>query len=445
MGSVSAEIVFIVLLIIANGVFALAEVAVVASRKARLQQRSQEGDSKAHAALQLVESPNRFLATVQIGITLVGIFAGAFGGATLSKSLAGSLRSVPALAPYADSLGLGLVVLAITYLSLVIGELVPKRIGMHSPERIAALVAVPMRALSIVASPLVSFLGFSTDVVLRLIGLRASEEPPVSEEEINVMMEQGRQAGVFMEAEQDIVQRVFRLGDRTVSSLMTRRPDIVWLDVEDSWEHNCRKLADNAYSRLPVCRNNLDEVLGIVRAKDLLNGYLQGQQVDLAASLQSPTFVPESLPAFKLLESFKAHRTHFIFVIDEHGGIQGLVTLHDILGAIVGDLPALDDSDEPYAVQREDGSWLLDGMLPIDEFKDIFKLDKLPSDDTGNYQALSGLIMMHLGRVPATADTFDLNGLRYEILDMDGHRIDKVLVRPVPVDNSNAEQHKIAG
>jgi putative hemolysin len=323
MGSITTEIIFIILLIFANGVFALAEVAVVASRKARLQQRAQEGDSQARAALELVESPNRFLATVQIGITLVGIFAGAFGGATLSKSLAVSLRSVPTLAPYADSLALGLVVLAITYLSLVIGELVPKRIGMHSPERIASLVAVPMRALSIVASPLVSFLGFSTDLVLRMIGLRASEEPPVSEEEINVMMEQGRQAGVFVEAEQDMVQRVFRLGDRNVSALMTRRHDTVWLDTEDSWEHNCGKLINNAYSRLPVCRGEVDDVLGVVRAKDLLNEYLQGNQPDLTTSLQPPVFVPETLPALKLLESFKTHRTHFILVIDEHGSVQG--------------------------------------------------------------------------------------------------------------------------
>lgn len=429
MGSIATEIIFIVLLIIANGIFALAEVSIVASRKARLQQRAQEGDAKARAALELAESPNRFLATVQIGITLIGIFAGAFGGATLSKELANSVRSVPTLAPYADSIGLGVVVAGITYLSLIIGELVPKRIGLHSPERIASLIAIPMRAISVVASPLVSFLSFSTDLVLRLVGLRASEEPVVTEEEINVMMEQGRQAGVFAEAEQDMVQRIFRLGDRNVSSLMTRRADIDWLDLEDSWEKNHHKLTASVYSRLPVCRSGFDEVIGVVRAKDLLDGVLEGKQPELTDSLQTPVFVPETLSAFKLLESFKANRTHLIFVINEHGTVEGLVTLHDILGAIVGDLPSLDESDEPYSVQREDGSWLLDGALPIADFKEIFQLDKLPNEGNGNYHALSGFVMMQMGRIPATADYFDLDGLRFEILDMDGHRIDKILVR----------------
>lgn len=432
MGNITTEIVLIILLIIANGVFALAEVSIVASRKARLQQQAQKGDIKAQAALDLVESPNRFLATVQIGITLVGIFAGAFGGATLSKTLAESLRTIPALVPYAGSISLGIVVLAITYLSLVVGELVPKRIGMHSPERIASLVALPMRTLSRIASPLVSFLSFSTDMILRLVGLRDSNEPPVSEEEINVMMEQGLEAGVFEEAEQDMVQRVFRMGDRSVSALMTRRPDIVWLDVEDSPEDNRQKLISIPYSRLPVCRKDLDDVLGVMRAKDLLNQFLQGQQPDLSIPSQTPIFVPETLPAFKLLETFKTYRAHFIFVIDEHGTVQGLVTLHDVLEAIVGELPSVDQAEESYAIQREDGSWILDGMLPIEEFKEIFLLDTLPDEDTRIYQALSGFIMMQLGRIPATTDTFDFNGLRFEIIDMDGNRIDKILVQQLP-------------
>jgi putative hemolysin len=438
MGSITTEILFILLLIIANGVFALAEVAVVASRKARLQQRAQDGDVKARAALELVESPNRFLATVQIGITLVGIFAGAFGGATLSKTLAATLRTFPLLETSADSLALGIVVIAITYLSLVIGELAPKRIGMHSPERIATLVAVPMRALSFIASPFVSILSVSTDLVLRLVGLRASEEPPVSQEEIQVMMDQGRQAGVFEEAEQNMVQRVFRLGDRATRSLMTNRPEIVWLDTKDSWEENCRKLARCVYSRVPVCRGSLDEVLGFLRAKDLLNGFLAGKQPDLTTGLHPPVFVPENLAAFKLLESFKTHRTHLLFVIDEHGMVQGLVTLQDVFGAVVGDLPSVDESDKPSAVRRADGSWLLDGLLAIDEFEEIFRIDDLPGEGTGNYHTLSGFIMMHLSRIPATGDRFELSGLQFEILDMDGHRIDKVLVSRVMEDNKSA-------
>jgi len=428
MNQIATEVLLILVLIVANGVFALAEVSIVASRKARLQQRAREGDAKAATALELAESPNRFLATVQIGITLVGIFAGAFGGATLSKKLAEMARSVPALVPYADSIGLGLVVLAITYLSLIIGELVPKRIGLHSPEKIASIVAGPMRIISTIASPFVAFLGFSTDLVLRIIGLKASDDPVVTEEEINVMMEQGREAGVFAEAEQDMVQRIFRLGDRTVSSLMTRRHDIVWLDINDGWETNRQQLAESVYSRIPVCDEELDKVLGILRAKDLLDLCMEGQQPELTPLLQKPVFVPETLPAFKLMETFKTHRTHFIFVVDEHGTIEGLVTLHDILGAIVGDLPNIDESDESYALQREDGSWLLDGMMPIEEFKDLLDINQLPHDDTGNYQTLGGFVMMQLGRIPTAAEFFEQDGWRYEIMDMDGHRIDKVLV-----------------
>jgi putative hemolysin len=425
------EIVFLLLLIVANGIFAMSEASIMASRKARLQQAMQEGNAKARIALELAESPNRFLSTVQIGITLVGIFSGAFGGATLSKSVADQVRLLPALAPYADSIGLGLVVLIITYLSLIVGELVPKRLALHSPERIATLIAIPMRALSRAAGPFVTILTFSTDTVLHLMGLKASEEPPVTEEEIKVMMEQGTQAGVFAAAEQDIVERVFRLGDRKVVSLMTRRPDIVWLDVEDSIEENRRKMAQCVYSRLPVCRGDLDHVIGIVRAKDLLSHCLENRPLDLLASLQPPVYVPESLPALRLLETMKVGRTHLSVVIDEHGSTQGIVTLHDILSAVVGTLPSVDESDDAYAVQRDDGSWLFDGMLPIDDLKAICKLQDLPGDEEGNYETLSGFIMSEMGRIPATSDSFEFSGLRFEVMDMDGNRIDKVLVAPL--------------
>jgi putative hemolysin len=287
-----------------------------------------------------------------------------------------------------------------------------------------------MRILSSVASPVVTVLSGSTDLVLRLFGLRASEEPPVTEEEIKVMMEQGTQAGVFAEAEQDIIERVFRLGDRNVSSLMTRRLDITWLDLEDTFEENRHKMAASVYSRLPVCRGSLDNIVGVIRAKDILSQYMEGQPIDLAASLQPAVFIPETLPALRLLESLKKSRTHIAFVVDEHGSTQGLLTLHDILSAIVGDLPAVDESDEPDAVQREDGSWLLDGMLPIEDLKEIFDLDSLPGETLGNYSTLSGFIMSETGHVPVTSEHFEAVGLRFEILDMDGHHIDKVLVVP---------------
>ncbi|HEX8832597.1 MAG TPA: hemolysin family protein [Abditibacteriaceae bacterium] len=429
------EILFILILVVANGVFSMAESAVVASRKARLQQSAQEGDTKARAALELAESPNRFLATVQIGITLIGILSGAFGGATLSKSLGEIVRGVPVLAPYADSIGLGIVVLVITYLSLVIGELVPKRLALHSPERIASFIAGPMRTLSFIAGPFVTILDVSTGLVLRIFGLKASDEPPVTEEEIKVMVQQGTDAGVFAAAEQDIIERVFRLGDRNVESIMTRRPDVVWLDLDDSWERNRHKMASSVYSRLPVCHGDMDHVVGVVRAKDILTQYMEGQAIDLATALQPAVFVPETLPALKLLESLKQARTHIGFVIDEHGGTVGLVTLQDILGAIVGDLPSVDESDEPDAVQREDGSWLLDGMMAIEDVKQIFDIDELPGDETGNYSTLSGFVMSEMGRVPTASEHFDAVGLRFEVLDMDGHRIDKVLVAPLEETN----------
>lgn len=428
MGNLTVEVLIVLLLIMANGVFALSEAAIVASRKARLQQRAQEGDSNAQIALELAEDPNRFLSTVQIGITLIGIFAGAFGGATLAAGIAPYFADIPRIGVYATPISLSLVVILITYLSLIVGELAPKSIALQNPERIAMLVAKPMRRLSVLAGPLVTLLSHSTKLLLRLLGAQTTIEPAVTEEEIKVMIEQGAESGVFAEAEQDMVERIFRFGDRTVGSLMTRRPDIVWLDLEDPLEKNLAILASRVYSRLPVCQGSLDEVVGVLRAKELLNQSIEGKLLDLMGALQPPVFVPETLPAIKLLERLRQARTHIVLVIDEHGSIEGLVTLNDILGALVGDLPAVDESDEPYAVQRDDGSWFLDGMLPVDDFKALLDLDKLPDEETGNFQTLSGFVMMQMGRVPTVGDYFDAVNLRFEVADMDGYRIDKVLV-----------------
>lgn len=431
MGSVLPEVLIIVVLIIANGIFSLAEVAVVTSRKTRLKQRAHEGDAKAQAALELAETPNRFLSTIQVGITLIGVMTGAFGGATISHQIAASLHAIPRLAPYAESIGLGVVVLVITYFTLILGELVPKRIALHSPERIASAVAMPMRWLARLAHPIVTVLSFSTDSVLRVLGLKPSEEPPITEQEIKMMMEQGTKVGIFDPIEHIMVKRVFRLGDRTVGSLMTLRQDIVWIDLDDPMDENMEKLSSTVYSRVLACRGDLDNVVGILRAKDLLNQCLQDHPVDLTANLLAPVFVPDTLPAMKLLETLKKERTHIVLVVDEYGTIQGLITLNDILESIVGDLPAVDESDEPDRVQRDDGSWLMDGALPIDELKEIFKLETLPGEENGGFLTLSGFIMKTMGRVPATGECFEVPGLHFEIMDMDGHRIDKVLVSSV--------------
>lgn len=430
MSSITLEILLLVLLILANGIFSMSEMAIISSRKVRLQNMANQGNKKARVALDLAESPNRFLSTVQVGITLIGILAGAFGGATISAKLAENLDQVPLLAPYSQGLSFGLVVMAITYLSLIVGELVPKRLALNNPEVIAASVAMPMRAIAAFASPVVHLLSASTDLVLRILGIGPSTEPQVTEEEIKVLIEQGTEAGMFEEAEQDMVERVFRLGDRPVSALMTPRPDIVWLDLEDSPEENRKKMMDSANSRFPVCQGGLDNVLGIIPVTDLLARSLSGEALDLTVSLRQPVFVPESTRGLKVLELFKQTGIHMALVVDEYGVIQGLVTLNDILVEIVGDVPSADELADPQAVQREDGSWLLDGMLPVDEFFKIFAVNDFQGEHRGSYQTLGGFVITHLGRIPNAADHFEWDGMRFEVMDMDGNRVDKVLVVP---------------
>jgi putative hemolysin len=426
----SLEILIIFVLIIANGVFSMSEMAIVSARKVRLQQLANQGDTKARVALKLAESPNNFLSTVQVGITLIGILTGAFGGATIANSLALYVKRIPFLAIYSEQISFGIVVLIITYLSLIIGELVPKRLALNNPERIAAIVAIPMRALAALASPVVHLLSASTDMVLRVLGIAPSVEPLVTEEEIKILIEQGTEAGTFEEAEQDMVERVFRLGDRSVISFMTPRPDIVWLDLEDSQEENRQKLSENNYSRYPVCQGGLDNVLGIIPVTDLLSRSFRGENLDLTVGLRQPVFIPESTRGLKVLELFKQTATHMALIVDEYGVIQGLLTLNDIMSEIVGDVPASPGEYEPQAVQREDGSWLVDGMIAVEEFFELFGMEELEFEERGSYQTLGGFVITHLGRIPTAADHFEWEGMRIEVMDMDGNRVDKVLVVP---------------
>ena len=433
------EISIILLLIFLNGLLAMGEITFVSVRKARLKHRADRGDEKARLALDLAEDPSDLLSATQIGITLVGILAGAFGGATLAEEIAVLLRKIPSLVPYSDSLALLLVVISITYLSMILGELVPKRLALNNPEGMASRFAGPMQSLSRLTRPLVRFLNFSTDQVLRLIGVKPSQEPPVTEEEIRVLIEQGTQAGIFEEAEQDMVEGVFRLGDRRVGTIMTPRTEIAWLDLDDPLEEIQQEIVASVHSRLPVARGSLDNVVGIVQAKDLLARSFTGQPLDLRAVLSPARFVPESMPALKVLELFQESGVHLVLVIDEYGGVQGLTTTYDILEAIVGDIPELGEAEEPEIVQREDGSWLLDGGLPIDEFKELFGLIQLPEEERGVYQTLGGFIMTSLGRIPTASDHFEWGGLRLEVMDMDGFRVDKVMVQPIGVDSPNEE------
>jgi putative hemolysin len=425
-------ILLILLLIMINGIFVMAEMAVVSSRKPRLQQAANEGSRGAQTALDLASNPDRFLSTIQIGITLIGILTGAFGENALTNRLAVQLQADARIAPYAQSIAFAIVVIAITYMTLIFGELVPKRLALHNPERIASAMAGVMQFLSRIGAPAVRFVGGSTRVVLRVLRMRAPEEPPVTEEEIKVMMEQGTEAGVFEEAQHDIVKSIFKLSDRAVSSLMRPRRDVVWLDVDDSPIENQRKLASSLYSRFPVGQGSLDNVLGFVQTKDLLTRCLAGSKMDLKDNLRPPLFVPEALPALKLLEMFKKSRTHIALVVDEYGGVEGLVTLNDILEDLVGDVASVDMPEERQVVPRADGSWLIDGKIQIDDLKEVLKISTLPEEQSERYQTLGGLVMLQVGRVPVTGDVFETQGYRFEVMDMDGKRVDRVLVSKLP-------------
>lgn len=428
---ITIEALFILLLVLANGLFAMSETALISARSARLQEMAEDGSSRARAALDLLEDPNLFLSTVQIGITLVGVLAGAFGGATIAVPLAGIFGEVPVLAPYARVVSVGVVVVIIAYLSLILGELVPKRLALGNPERIASTMARPMRLLSRLAAPVIGFLGFSTDAVLRILRVLPGEEPPVTEAEISILIEQGTRAGVFEETERDIVERVFQLGDLRVTALMTPRPEVAWLDLESPPEENRRRMRESTYSRFPVCRGRLDEVVGVVRAKDLLIQHLDEAGLDLTKDLQDPLFVPESMYAFRALEAFRRTGQHIALVIDEHGELEGVITLNDVLEALVGVLPSLDEpAGDSEAVRREDGSWLLDGAMPVNRFKEILGIKELPGEHTAGYQTLAGFIMTRLGRLPTVAERFEWERITFEVADMDGYRVDKVLVTP---------------
>jgi putative hemolysin len=438
MASIANEIIFILLLIIANGVFSMAEIAIIYARQSRLERKSRSGDRGAQLALELARAPNRFLSTVQIGITLVGILAGAVGGATLADKIASSLAGISHVATYREPLGLAAVVLPTTYLSLVLGELVPKRLALSHAERIAAAVSKPMTSLAKLGSPLVRLLTFSTDAVLRIFGVRPGAEPPVTQEEVKFLIEQGARAGVFEAAEREILHRVFRLGDYRVEDLMTPRTEVVWLDPDDPPATILEQIKSSGFSRFPGARESLDKVHGIIRAKDLLVHYGAQGQIALNSILREPTYVPEGTPAITLLELFKKSGAHIALVVDEFGGIQGLVTHHDVLEAMVGDLAEIPGAADRRAVRRDDGSWLIDGLLSIDEFKEIFKSAPLPGEDEAVYHTIAGFVMQQLGRIPAPGDHFEAAGLRFEIVDMDGRRIDKLLVSSARGDSGRA-------
>jgi putative hemolysin len=430
MSPILAEILIILVLVLANGVFSMSELAIVSARRARLKPRAEGGDRGAAAALDLAADPNRLLPTVQVGITLVGTFAGVYGGATLAKELGARLATVPALAPYDEPLALAVVVAGITFVTLVLGELVPKRLALNNPERIARLVARPLRGLSRAGVPLVRLLGGTTEAVLRLLGVRAdAPREGVTEEDVRGLLREGAESGVIEASEHQIVTRVFRLGNREAAELMTPRREVVWIDLADPPEEVRRKLEGTPHSRLPVCDGGLDNVLGIVQVKDLLLHGFQGRPYELRGLLIMPLFVYEGTRAYRVLELFRESGARIALVLDEHGSVEGLITPNDFLEALVGELPSGESRREPLAARRADGSWLLDGRLPLDEAAEHLGLSAFPRS---SYRTLAGFVIDRLGHIPAVAEAFDWGGRRFEVVDMDGNRVDRVLVSAIP-------------
>ncbi|MBX6321173.1 MAG: HlyC/CorC family transporter [Rhodospirillaceae bacterium] len=424
-----AELLIILLLILLNGVFAMSELALVSARRARLQHAARGGDAAARRALWLAEHPDLVLSTAQIGITLIGVLAGAFGGATVSQRLAEILRGVPWLAGHAHTLAVAIVVVAITYLSLVLGELVPKRLALARPEAVAKAMAGFMSGLARAAGPAVWLLSASTNLLLRLLPVQRTAEPPVTDEEVRHLMRVGALAGQFEPTERTIVDMALRLADRRVTAMMTPRTQMEALDVTDPPEALKRQILESRHLRFPVVEGSPDRVIGVVEVRDFLAQHFAGRDFDLAAATKPALYIPETVTALKALEILRSERSRIGFVVDEYGGFLGVVTLSDLLSALVSELPTAGPDQTPGMVRRADGSYLVDGLLPVDVLKHAFGL-ALPDEEERSYHTVAGLVMERLRRVPNTADSFELHGVRFEVMDMDGRRVDKVLVTP---------------
>ena len=411
----------------------MSEIAILSARKIRLRQAVDEGFASAKAVLELANEPSHFLSTIQVGITLIGIMSGALGEAALAGRLEDYIKQVDGLADYSEVLASVIVVILITYFSLIIGELVPKRLALLQPERTAMIMVRPMRWLSVLAYPLVKLLSWSTDLVLLVLRVRKSDEPQITEKEIKLMIDQGTEAGVFHKGEKEMVSNVMRLDALKVGAIMTPRMDMYYLDVANPIEENRRRLIESPHSVIPVCRNGLDNVLGVVEAKDLLRRALSGDELKLTAAIRPANYIPKSLSPVQLLEEFKRSKIALALVVDEYGEVAGLATLKDVMEAIVGDIPSEEaDDDEPEAIQREDGTWLLDGTLTIEKFKQLFDVETLPDEATGNFHTIGGFVMLQLGHVPRATDHFEWDKLYFEVVDMDKNRVDKILVSSTP-------------
>ena len=425
------DLALLAFLILLNGVFAMSEMGLTASRKARLQVMVEAEEPGARAAMDLHENPTRFLSTVQIGITSIGVLNGIVGEAAFSKPLGHWLALTFGWAEKTAGVGAtALVVMLITILTIIFGELVPKRLGQMYPETVARLVARPMNLLSTAARPLVALLSLCTEAVLKLLGIKSGPTRSVTEEEIAASLEEGVESGVIEAQEHQMVRNVFRLDDRQIGSMMIPRAEIIWLDESDPLDVLLQRMASSGRTRFPVCRGSLDDVRGVLATASLLQPLARGERPEISQHLQAPVFVPETLSGMELLEHFKLAGTDILFVVDEYGAVQGVITERDLLEAITGEFGGPTDADS-WAVRREDGSWLLDGLIPVPELKDRLEIKDLPEEDRGRYNTLAGMIMLLLGRLPRTADAVLWDGWRFEVVDLDGKRVDKVLVQKV--------------
>jgi putative hemolysin len=432
------EILLLFFLIIINGLFAMSEIALVTAKRSRLSKLAEDGEKAAAVAMKLGQEPSSFLSTIQIGITSIGILNGIVGEGALASPFASRLQMFGVEPEISHIISTVLVVLSITYITIVIGELVPKRLGMFNPEGIACLVARPMLTLSTMTRPFGRLLTVSTDAILKLMGKHPQTLPSVTEEEIHAMLEEGSEAGVIEQHEHEMVRNVFRLDDRQLGTLMVPRADIIFLDVSRPLEENISRVTESEHSRFPVCNGGLQSLLGVVNSKQLLSKALKGRLTEFTSQLQPCVYVPETLTGMELLDHFRTSGTQMVFVVDEYGEIQGLVTLQDMLEAVTGEFVPRNLEDS-WAIQRQDGSWLLDGLIPVPELKDTLELKSVPEEDKGLYHTLSGLMMWLLGRMPRTGDMMTWENWTLEIVDLDGQRIDKVLASRLSEVTKSAE------
>ena len=437
------EFLIVFLLIVFNGLLAMSELAVVSAKESRLQQKADEGSEGAKVALELAKEPDRFLSTVQIGITLIGVGTGALGGATLSRPVGELLARIPGIgADTGTSIAGIVVVLVITYLSLVIGELVPKRIALQKAEAMATLMSRPLKILSSITAPIVTVLAWSSDIVLRLIGQHGGEAPTVTEDEVHHLLREGREAGVFERAEAEMVAGVFDIGDRTAGELMTPRHRVVFLDLEESDEDNRSLMQDAAHSHYPICEGSTDNVVGMVSTRALWQQALRGEPIDIRSVMTKPFFIPEIAPVLTVVEQMRRTGTRDAIVVDEYGGVAGLLTLNDVLSDVVGELDEDTNTGIKGSIRRDDGSWLLDGNFPAHETRELLDIDELPGEEDGHFETIGGFVMDQLGHIPATGEHVRIDRYRIEVVDMDGHRIDKLLVQEVPMDSGSQSDHR---